>query len=221
MKNEGYSTDSQVIHDDGIVYLLINEAMPGLVKIGKTTREDPSPRMDELYSTGVPVPFECTLAIRVKDPSKVEQELHKAFEPNRINPKREFFQVDPEQPAAVLRLLINMGAEDVTPKVNEENNNIPENERNASERLRRRRPSLNFDEMGIGVGSVLNSVSGGETVIVVADRRVEFEGEEMSLTQATKKVRNVNYDVHPSRHWTYEGRSLNYFYNQTYPLDDQ
>ncbi len=114
-----------------------------------------------------------------------------------------------------------MGAEDVTPKVNEENKNIPENERNASERLRSRRPNLNFDEMGISVGSVLNSVSGGETVIVVADRRVEFEGEEMSLTQATKKVRNISYDVHPSRHWTYEGRSLQYFYNQTYPLDDQ
>ncbi len=221
MKNERYSTDSPVIQDDGIVYLLINEAMPGLVKIGKTTREDPSPRMNELYSTGVPVPFECTLAIRVKDPSKVEEELHKAFESNRINPKREFFHIDPEQPAAVLRLLINMGAEDVTPKVNEENNNIPENERNASERLLSRRPNLNFNEMGISVGSVLTSVSGDETVIVVADRRVEFEGEEMSLTQATKKVRNISYNVNPSRHWTHEGRSLHYFYNQTYPLHNQ
>lgn len=31
--------------------------MPGLVKIGMTTREDMDSRMRELYSTGVPVPI--------------------------------------------------------------------------------------------------------------------------------------------------------------------
>ena len=41
----------------GIVYLLTNPVMPGLVKIGMTTREDMDSRMRELYSTGVPVPI--------------------------------------------------------------------------------------------------------------------------------------------------------------------
>ena len=35
-----------------IVYVLTNPAMPGLVKIGRTTREDPQVRMNELYTTG-------------------------------------------------------------------------------------------------------------------------------------------------------------------------
>lgn len=39
--------------------------MPGLVKIGMTTREDMDSRMKELYSTGVPVPFECQFACKV------------------------------------------------------------------------------------------------------------------------------------------------------------
>lgn len=43
----------------GIVYVLTNPAMPGLVKIGMTTRSDIDARMKELYSTGVPVPFDC------------------------------------------------------------------------------------------------------------------------------------------------------------------
>ncbi|MFT7387743.1 MAG: hypothetical protein ACI8VC_000984 [Candidatus Endobugula sp.] len=41
----------------GIVYVLTNPAMPGIVKIGKTSRDSVDARLNELYSTGVPVPF--------------------------------------------------------------------------------------------------------------------------------------------------------------------
>ncbi len=46
----------------GVVYVLTNPAMPGLTKIGQTTQEDIAARMSQLYSTGVPVPFECRYA---------------------------------------------------------------------------------------------------------------------------------------------------------------
>lgn len=52
--------------DYGIVYLLTNACMPGIVKIGKTTRKDLLQRMKELYTTGVPVPFECVYSCNVK-----------------------------------------------------------------------------------------------------------------------------------------------------------
>ncbi len=45
---------------EGIVYILTNPAMPNLVKIGMTTRLEVGIRMSELYTTGVPVPFECS-----------------------------------------------------------------------------------------------------------------------------------------------------------------
>lgn len=59
----------------GIVYLLTNPCMPGLVKIGMTTQEDIDKRMRELYTTGVPVPFECQFACKVnnKDCAKIEK----------------------------------------------------------------------------------------------------------------------------------------------------
>jgi len=71
----------------GIVYLLTNPAMPGLVKIGMTTREDVKQRMKELYGTGVPVPFDCRYICKVKssDCAKIEKALHTAFAPDRIN----------------------------------------------------------------------------------------------------------------------------------------
>ncbi len=49
--------------------------MPGLVKIGMTTQEDIDKRMKELYTMGVPVPFECQFACKVKkgDCAKIEK----------------------------------------------------------------------------------------------------------------------------------------------------
>ena len=50
----------------GIVYVLSNRAMPGLVKIGMTTRPELDTRLKELYTTGVPVPFDVEYACEVK-----------------------------------------------------------------------------------------------------------------------------------------------------------
>jgi hypothetical protein len=80
----------------GIVYVLTNPAMPNIVKIGLTTRGDIQQRMNELFTTGVPVPFECAFACDVDDCEAVEKALHLAFRPNRIHPKREFFNLEPD-----------------------------------------------------------------------------------------------------------------------------
>ena len=201
----------------GIVYLLTNEAMPGLVKIGKTTGDDPQVRMDQLYNTSVPVPFECALAVRVEDPSELEKALHTAFGPNRVNPKREFFKINIEQAAVLLRVV---GKEDVTPSVNEANNAISKEELSTSETLRKRRPNLNFREMGIPPGAILQSIGGEETANVVDDRRVLFRDQEMYLTQATRECFGAAYNLNPAPRWSYEGRSISEIYNETYTLED-
>lgn len=63
----------------GLVYVLTNPAMPGLTKIGMTTAEDVSSRLNQLYTTGVPVPFECAYACQVKNCVQVEAAFHLAF----------------------------------------------------------------------------------------------------------------------------------------------
>lgn len=70
-----------------IVYVITNPSMPGLVKIGKTLQDDASIRLAQLYSTGVPFPFKLEFACRVLDPDAVEQALHTAFAPQRVNAK--------------------------------------------------------------------------------------------------------------------------------------
>ena len=90
----------------GIVYVLSNRAMPGLVKIGMTTRHELDARLKELYTTGVPVPFDVEYACEVKscNCAKLEKALHTAFEPNRLNVNREFFQIKKEQAIAILEI---------------------------------------------------------------------------------------------------------------------
>ncbi len=79
-----------------IVYILTNETMPGLVKIGFTTN-DLAKRIKELYSTGVPLPFELFYACEVQDGASVERKLHDAFDDHRVSQNREFFRIAPER----------------------------------------------------------------------------------------------------------------------------
>ena len=86
----------------GIVYVLTNEAMPGLVKISITDDADLSAGMGPLFSAGV---FEVVYACRVENALEVERSLHVAFETQRIDATCELFRIDPGQAVAILRLL--------------------------------------------------------------------------------------------------------------------
>jgi hypothetical protein len=66
----------------GIVYVLVNDAMPGHVKIGKTLNiED---RLRTLDNTSVPLPFRCFFAAEVDNFEFVERQLHDAFGDHRV-----------------------------------------------------------------------------------------------------------------------------------------
>jgi hypothetical protein len=197
----------------GIVYILTNAAMPGLVKIGKTTGRTEE-RMATLYTSGVPVPFDCVYAAKVNDVEVVEVAFQEAFGPYRVNPKREFFEIHPEQAVALLRLL---ALEDATPQVSKEaDREIDAPSREARDQLRRRRPPLNFIEMGIPVGSRLQSIHGDETATVVSERLVDFRGEQMALTRATCILLGLEYNIAPTPHWAYDGRLLSEIYDETF-----
>jgi len=191
--------------------------MPGLVKIGQTTQAEANVRIAQLYSTGVPVPFKLEFACKVHDAEPVERALHIAFGPNRINPKREFFKIDPEQAIAILRLL---HTEDATTEVALQPTDLDAQSLAAADQLRSRRPNLNFHEMGIPDGSLLQSTDGPGTVSVAGPKKVFCDGEELSLTAATRRVLGIDYPVAPAPHWTFNGRRLTDIYEETYGGED-
>lgn len=76
----------------GWVYVLSNEAMPGIFKIGMTTNT-PEVRARELsQGSGVPMQFVVEKAFFSDNPRADEAEIHEYLAPCRINASREFFQ---------------------------------------------------------------------------------------------------------------------------------
>jgi len=206
----------------GIVYLLTNPVMPGLVKIGMTTQEDVDKRMKELYTTGVPVPFECQFACKVKksDCLKIEKALHTAFEPQRINANREFFRIKVEQAKAILELFHHT---DVTEDVSEEiQNDLTDEDKAASVKAQQKRPALNFYEMGMQKGDKLVWKDDPTVfVTIVSDRKVDYQGEEMSISAISAKLKGykVKY-IQPTPHWLFNDRLLSEIYDETYPFEE-
>ena len=203
---------------DGIVYVLKNPAFPNLVKIGITTREEVEIRMSELYTTGVPLPFECVYAGKVDNPKTVEAALHHAFSNSRVNPSREFFDIDESQAIIILKLITN---EDVTPIISNELKKVDEVSKNASKKyIKSRRPPQNFVEMGIAIGETLTSLDGKYNCTVAEEKKVNYKGEIMSLTRLTRKIKELDHDIQPSPHWFYNGKSVKEIYDDTYDSED-
>ena len=196
-----------------VVYVITNPAMPNLVKIGRTSQEEAGTRIAQLYTTGVPVPFNLEYACRVQNSEEVEKALHIAFGPSRVNPKREFFSIAPEQAIAILKLL---HTEDATETVSNQPTELDQQSITAGEKLTSRRPNLNFHEMAIPDGSLLQSTHDETTVTVIDPKHVKLGEEELSLTAATRIVLGIDCNVSPVQHWTFSGKLLREIYNETY-----
>lgn len=207
--------------ESGLVYVLTNPAMPGIVKIGLTTRDKIEDRLKELFKTNIPVPFKCEFACQVDDCKKVETALHRAFRPYRF-PQREFFKIEPEQAIAILELF---DKKDITLEITKEiNENTTPEERNAGEKLeKQRRPPLNFKEMGIPIGSSLKFTEEDNIEVEVAgEKKVKYKNNEelFSLTKITKDLLQSDYSVQPTGYWSYNGKNLKDIYDETYTNEE-
>lgn len=179
-------------------------------------------RLRELYTTGVPLPFECQFACKVKkaECSKIEKALHTAFAPQRVNANREFFRIVPEQAIAILELFNH---EDITEEVSAEiANDLTQEDVEAVAKSRSKRPPLDFLEMGLQVGDVLVWKDDPSiTVRILSARKVEYDGEECSLSALSAQLKGYNTKhIAPGSCWTCNDRSLSDIYDATYPMPE-
>lgn len=189
-----------------IVYILTNEAMPSVVKIG-LTNDSVEARISQLSAhSGVPLPFECYFAAEVKDCAKLEKTLHQLFSENRINPKREFFKVDPEK----VVLAISIGEfKEITPGIAD----VDKEEQQALEKAKARRPRIKLDALGIRPNDILTCSRDEALFATVVDGgRVNFQGETLSLSDAAlKALHSLGYRtqaVSGSLYWMFNGELL-------------
>lgn len=189
-----------------IVYVLTNEAMPGYVKIGRTST-GLEQRIRELNSsTSVPLAFTAFYACIVNNSQFVEHQLHDAFDDSRVNPRREFFRVAPERVVAALKLA---EVEDITPK--KDFVETPEDQE-ALNSARTIRSKFNFGMVNIPVGAELvfsrNENIKAKVVDTHATDSIEVDGKVTSLSRSAQKILGYAYGVAGTDYWMYEGETL-------------
>ena len=87
----------------GWLYVISSPSLPGLVKLGATRRLNPTIRVKELSSSSLPEPFKAHCFVFSDDCFELENNIHKYFDKERVNPDREFFRIEPKESIDVLR----------------------------------------------------------------------------------------------------------------------
>lgn len=204
--------DRATIHDGSrpsgceVVYILVNEAMPGLVKVGRTNG-DLAARIRQLFTSGVPLPFELFFACEVKNGVYVEAQLHDAFGDHRLSRNREFFRIAPERVRAALQLAmvreIQLGDEVFETTQDKEDVEAA-----------KRRSRFQLSMIGLPVGTELKLARDPAITCTTVDERnkVNYDGETTSLSdaalQACRSLGSDSTAVSGPWEWTYEGHRL-------------
>lgn len=112
----------------GHLYFMLNDAMPGMVKIGHTFKSLEE-RVKQLNTTGVPMPFIIGACFYVREPDVCEKKLHELFEKRRVNNQREFFTFSLEQAIENSLPTIKQFLEDGTDSCDETSDSVNESKR--------------------------------------------------------------------------------------------
>ena len=188
-----------------IIYILTNDAMPGFIKIGRTSASIEQ-RLKDLDNTNMPLPFQCFYAAKVNKLDFIEKKIHYIFGEQRVRNNREFFRVDPNRVKAAIELV---ALEEVTPQVQpvldqEENEAISKNER---------RSPFRFSLVKIPNGTILKFARDEKIACqVVDDKHVLFEDQVTSLSSAASKLLQKmgwqSTQVQGPLFWMYEDETL-------------
>ena len=190
------------------VYILINEVMPGLIKIGRTN-SDLAGRIRGLSSnTGVPLPFELFFACEVQDSLFVERQLHEAFGDHRISKNREFFRLAPERARAALNLAkireIKLGEDEIFETAEDK----------AEVEAAKRRTRFRLSMVGLLPGTTLELYRDPTIICTTVDdkNQVNFKGDVTSLSdaaiQAFKGLGSDYAALSGPWEWSYQGKRL-------------
>ena len=166
----------------GKVYILTNDSMPGIIKIGITEMETIEERMKSLDNTSVPKPFRFHYAIETDKHKEIEKLMHNAFSKFRIRNNREFFEMDAESAVAALKI-------SGSPEIKLNNEMIDEQGTIIEEDPMPKRMVFTFSQVKIPINSEL-SFTRDENIKckVTSNREVEYEGEKYSLSGLAKKL---------------------------------
>lgn len=194
----------------GYVYILTNPAFAeNWVKIGKTAGTVQK-RMEELYTTALPLPFELYAWCKTTKFNELEKQAHHILDKltdYRIADNREFFRIVPSEALDVLRELAATidDAEFFCP--------FEVQEKAAKTKIL---PPFKFSYAHMKPGDVVTFEPTGAKAVVVADKndnKIEFEGQLYTLSGFCKvfmpdNKRNKKEAYQGPHYFSYNGKLL-------------
>jgi hypothetical protein len=190
----------------GKIYIMTNDAMPGIIKIGTTTK-DIKKRMSELDKTGIPLPFRCHFAVEVEDYEIKERKIHDAFSDHRLRKNREFFKLAPERVVAILTIL---GGREILGDDSMIGEDGPEQENILVGRKIRENFTFSVAKIPIGAELVFTRDE-NEKCRVISNNKVEYKGKEYSLSPLANELlskRGIIGKVYRERHFSHMKRKF-------------
>ena len=170
------------MENKGYVYVLTNPCFKeNWVKIGQTDNLDR--RIWELsQATGIPLPFEMYAVLKTTKYKQAETMIHrligKLAPDKRINPKREFFNIEPEDAVSIMKDIASLL--DDAEIIYNENLAI---ETPLTKQHGKKAPRKTFYSMGIKNGDIIEFTFVPQyKATVCGERTVMFENKEYFLT---------------------------------------
>jgi hypothetical protein len=171
----------------GKVYILTNDSMPGIIKIGITDQESIEDRIKSLDNTSVPKPFRFYFAIETDKYKEIEKLMHNAFSDYRIRNNREFFEMDPERAVAALKISNAPEIKFNNEMIDEEGVVIDEN----TPKKYKKRFSFNYVDIPIG-SELIYTRDESIKCKVINDNEVEYNNKNYSLSRLADELLTQN-----------------------------
>lgn len=192
----------------GTVYILTNDSMPGIIKIG-ITETSVDERIKTLDNTSLPLPFRFYFAIESNRYKEIEKLAHNTFSDYRIRENREFFRIDPERAVSALKISGENEIKSKNDMIDETGSVWPEN----SEIVKLRRKPFSFDILDIKIGSeLIFTRDDRKKCTVISNREVEYNKEFYSLSKLAREfLKEIGYDwssVQGPNYFEYNGKTL-------------
>jgi hypothetical protein len=184
----------------GKVYILTNDLMPGIIKIG-ITEGSVEDRIKSLDNTSLPLPFRFYYAI--------ESERFKQIEAHMLNAFADFFKLDPERAVAALGISGDPEIKLGNAMIDDEGKVVAE----APEEQKSYRRRFSFVKVGVPVGAELRFTRDKAKVCkVVSETEVEYQGQRYSLSGlAAKLIGELGYEwkaIQGPRFFEYNDKTL-------------
>lgn len=212
--------------EKGYIYILTNPAFPQFVKIGYA--KDVDERLRQLnQSEGVPLAFRVYATYEVSK-SLMDKQMHRIID--KLNPSlrskdeingklrvREFFAMTASDAFSIFEAMAEIhGCEDklVRRMQTDEERELEVISQEIDEERKARAAAFSFDMCNIPVGAELEfwrtaTQPTEHRCKVTGTRRVEFDGEQYSLSSLAAKLLNVSYSVHGPCYFKFNGEWLN------------